>query len=397
MKGMGITMKRKMYARILAGIMALSLLTGCQDTSGTKADSTAAGSPSPAADTSAAGDKTEEKGLKVALLINGVLGDQSYYDSAAAGMEAIKENYGCETKIVEMGSDATKYEPTITEYSESGDWDVIILCTNTLKEILQEIAQDYPDQKYILFGARADYENFNMSNVYTVDYLANEGAYLAGVVAAGLTTSDVEGMNEEKVIGFVGGQDVTVINDFLIGFIEGAKSVDSDIKVITSYVGDYVNTGKGKELALTQIQQGADVIFQCAGGAGTGVFEAASEKGVLAIGCDADQYEVLKSMDDPLADVIVTSVMKRVGISIERAVGMAIDGTLPYGSFELVGVKENVTGIAVNDNYKAIVPDAIVTSEEQAEKAIVDGTIKVSTALGMTTEEVSGIRNSVKP
>lgn len=61
-------------------------------------------------------------------------------------------------------------------------------------------------------------------------------------------------------------------------------------------------------------------------------------------GCDADQYEVLKSMDDPLADVIATSVMKRVGVSIERAVGMAIDGTLPYGSFELVGVKENVTG-----------------------------------------------------
>ena len=83
--------------------------------------------------------------------------------------------------------------------------------------------------------------------------------------------------------------------------------------------------------------------------------------------------------------------------TIERAVGMAIDGTLPYGSFELVGVKENVTGIAVNDNYKTIVPEEIVASEEQAEKAIVDGTIKVSTALGMTTEEVSEIRNSVKP
>ena len=115
MKGTGITMKRRMYARILAGMMALSLLTGCQNTAGTKADSTEAGSSAPsAADTPAAGDKTEEKGLKVALLINGVLGDQSYYDSAAAGMEAIKESYGCETKIVEMGSDATKYEPTIT-------------------------------------------------------------------------------------------------------------------------------------------------------------------------------------------------------------------------------------------------------------------------------------------
>lgn len=391
-------MKKRMYARILAGIMALSLLTGCQTNTETKADSTVAETASAAeTDTSAQGESTETKGLKVALLINGVLGDQSYYDSAAAGMGAIGQNYGCETKIVEMGSDATKYEPTITEYSQSGEWDIIILCTNTLKEILQEIAQDYPDQKYILFGARADYENYNMSNVYTVDYLANEGAYLAGVVAASLTTSDAQGMNEEKIIGFVGGQDVTVINDFLVGFIEGAKSVDSDIKVITSYVGDYVNTAKGKELALTQIQQGADVVFQCAGGAGTGVFEAASEKGVLAIGCDADQYEVLKSMDDPLADVIATSVMKRVGVSIERAVGMAIDGTLPYGSFELVGVKENVTGIAINDNYKAIVPDAIVTGEEQAEKDIVDGKITVTTALGMTTEEVSEIRNSVKP
>lgn len=396
-------MKRSMYAKILAGVMALSLLTGCQST-GTNAgtnsapgdNQSAASNPSGEAG-SAAGKDTQEKHLKVALLINGVLGDQSYYDSAAEGMEAIKTNYGCETKIVEMGSDATKYEPTITEYSQSGDWDIIILCTNTLKEILQDVAQDYPNQKYILFGARADYDNYNMSNVYTVDYLANEGAYLAGVVAAGLTTSDVHGMNKENVIGFVGGQDVTVINDFLVGFIEGAKSVDSNIKVITSYVGDYVNSAKGKELALAQIQQGADVIFQCAGGAGNGVFEAASETGVLAIGCDADQYQVLKSMDDPLADVIVTSVMKRVGVSIERAVGMSIDGTLPYGSFELVGVKENVTGIAKNDHYKAIVPEAIVKSEEQAEQGIVDGKTSVSTALGMTTEEVSQIRNSVKP
>lgn len=391
-------MKRTMYARVLAGIMVLSLLTGCQASQGTRAESSASEPASlSAAASPAAGEKTGEKGLKVALLINGVLGDQSYYDSAAEGMKAIQENDGCETKIVEMGSDATKYEPTITEYSASGDWDIIILCTNTLKEILQDVAQDYPDQKYILFGARADYDSHPMSNVYTVDYLANEGAYLAGVVAAGLTSSDVKGMNKEKVIGFVGGQDVTVINDFLVGFIQGAKSVDSDIKVITSYVGDYVNTAKGKELALTQIQQGADVIFQCAGGAGNGVFEAAAEKGILAVGCDADQYEVLKSMDDPFAEVIVTSVMKRVGLSIERAVGMSIGGTLPYGTFELVGVKEKVTGIAVNDHYKAIVPETVIKSEEQAEQNIVDGKIKVPTALGMTTEEVSQIRNSVKP
>ncbi len=336
-------------------------------------------------------------GLKVALLINGVLGDQSYYDSAASGMEAIKTNLGCETKIVEMGSDATKYEPTINEYSASGEWDIIILCTNTLKEICQEIAQDYPDQKYILFGARADYDTYDLPNVYSVDYLANEGAYLAGVVAASLTSADVEGMNPEKIIGFVGGQDVTVINDFLVGFIEGALSVDDEIKVITSYVGDYVNTAKGKELALAQIQQGADVIFQCAGGAGSGVFEAASENGVLAIGCDADQYEVLKPTDPELAEVIITSVMKKVGVSIERAVDMDIQGTLPYGSLEVVGVKEGVTGIAINEHYEELMPEEVKQAEAEAEQQIIDGTVQVPTALGMSTEQVNEIRNSVKP
>lgn len=388
---------KKAVALLMAGVM-VSSMWGCSSTTpgtSTQPESEVSAEANESTDATSA-DETQDS-LKVALLINGVLGDQSYYDSAAAGMEAIQTNLGCETKIVEMGTDATKYEPTINEYSASEEWDIIILCTNTLKEICQEIAQDYPNQKYILFGARADYETYDLPNVYSVDYLANEGAYLAGVVAASLTSADVEGMNPEKIIGFVGGQDVTVINDFLVGFIEGALSVDSEIKVITSYVGDYVNTAKGKELALAQIQQGADVIFQCAGGAGSGVFEAASENGVLAIGCDADQYEVLKPTDPELAEVIVTSVMKKVGVSIERAVDMDIKGTLPYGSLEVVGVKEGVTGIAVNEHYEELMPDQVKQAESDAEKGIIDGTVTVSTALGMSTDQVNEIRNSVKP
>lgn len=389
---------RKVTAWLMIGLMLLTM-GGCSSASHEtvvqQEEQQASEAEEMVEDTLAPEDSKDN--LKVALLINGVLGDQSYYDSAASGMEAIKTNLGCETKIVEMGSDATKYEPTINEYSASGEWDIIILCTNTLKEICQEIAQDYPDQKYILFGARADYDAYNLPNVYSVDYLANEGAYLAGVVAASLTSADVEGMNPEKIIGFVGGQDVTVINDFLVGFIEGALSVDNEIKVITSYVGDYVNTAKGKELALAQIQQGADVIFQCAGGAGSGVFEAASENGVLAIGCDADQYEVLKPTDPELAEVIVTSVMKKVGVSIERAVDMDIQGTLPYGSLEIVGVKEGVTGIAINEHYEELMPEEVKQAESNAEQQIIDGTVNVSTALGMSTDQVNEIRNSVRP
>ncbi len=381
---------KRIVALCLALMLCIGIFAGC----GAKAPQESA-----PVDTSAPSDAPEsstDKPLKVVMLIPGVLGDKSYYDSANAGMQSVKDNYGADIKVVEMGSDSTKYEPSIYEFAEDGTWDIIVVCTNNLREIADKVAEEYPDQKFILFGARADYDQYKIPNLYSVDYKANEGSYLAGAVAACVTTSDMKGANAEKVIGFVGGQDVTVINDFLVGYIEGARSVEPDIKVITSYVGDYVNAAKGKELTLAQIQQGADVIFQVAGGAGAGVFEAAKEKGVFAIGCDADQYDEFASSDIDLANVIVTSVMKRVGVSIDRAVGLSIENNLPWGELEVVGVAEGVTGIAKNDHYKEILSQEIRDKIDEIEAKIVKGEITIPTALGMSVDQVNEIRNQVK-
>ncbi|MEG2633601.1 MAG: BMP family ABC transporter substrate-binding protein [Oscillospiraceae bacterium] len=377
---------KKIVALCLAFMLCTGIFAGC----GTKAPQDA-----PSEDSSTSTDATD-KALKVVMLIPGVLGDKSYYDSANAGMQAVKDNYGAEIKVVEMGSDSTKYEPSIYEFAEDGTWDIIIVCTNNLREIADKVAEEYQDQKFILFGARADYDQYKIPNLYSVDYKANEGSYLAGAVAACVTTSDMKGANAEKVIGFVGGQDVTVINDFLVGYIEGARSVEPEIKVITSYVGDYVNAAKGKELTLAQIQQGADVVFQVAGGAGAGVFEAAKDKGVFAIGCDADQYEEFASSDIDMANVIVTSVMKRVGVSIDRAVGLSMENKLPWGELEVVGVAEGVTGIAKNDHYNEILSQEIRDKVDEIEAKVVKGEIAIPTALGMSVDQVNEIRDKVK-
>ena len=99
----------------------------------------------------------------------------------------------------------------------------------------------------------------------------------------------MERINDRKVIGFVGGQDIPVINDFRVGYEQGARHVDSEVQVLATYVGSFSDPARGKELGLAQIEQGADIVFGVASESGLGVIEAAQERGHYAIGVDSDQ------------------------------------------------------------------------------------------------------------
>ena len=141
-----------------------------------------------------------------------------------------------------------------------------------------------------------DYSSGDLSNVLSVLFDSNQSGFLAGAAAAYYTES--ENGNADKVIGFVGGTESSTVNNFLVGYAEGAKYVDPEIKVLTAYVGDFLDTAKAKDLANAQMSEGADVVFQVAGAAGNGVIEAASEKeGTVAIGVDSDQYAALEGSD----------------------------------------------------------------------------------------------------
>ncbi|MDR1639128.1 MAG: BMP family ABC transporter substrate-binding protein [Clostridiales bacterium] len=329
---------------------------------------------------------------KAVLLVPGTLGDKSFFDAANAGMQKAKSELGIETKVIEMGTDKTKYEPTFRDVCAQ-DWDLIISGSADMTDMFNEFSLEYPDQSFLNYDATTDAVN---SNIYSVGYAANELSYLAGAVAALATTSSVSGMNPEARIGFIGGMDIPGINDFLVGYIKGAQDVNPEVKVVISYAQDFTNPGKGKELALNQYSFGADVIFSAAGGTGMGVLDAALEKGLYAIGVDSDQALLFKSSDEKKASQIITSAIKQIDMVIFNGIKAGMDGTLPVGSYKLVSFKDQGVGIARNEYYDKIMPAELKAKVDEIEKNLIDGKVAVPSIVGMPQEELDAMRDAVK-
>jgi basic membrane protein A len=219
---------------------------------------------------------------------------------------------------------------------------------------------------------------------------------LAGALAASITNSSLPLANADKKIGFLGGMDIPVINDFLVGYIEGALYVDKDVKVAISYIGSFDDSAKGKEMALAQYNQGADIGFNVAGQAGLGQLDAAKEAQKYAIGVDSDQAAIFAETDPDKSALILSSVLKRVDESLLRAVDMHIEGTAKYGEAENLGFAEKCIGIVKNDNYEALVPAEMKTVITDLEAKIIGGEIVVGTSFGLDAAGLDAIRNSVK-
>jgi len=349
--------------------------------------------------TSAVIQDTTAKGLtKIALLLPGVLGDKSFFDSAQRGMDMIKEKYGdaVEVKVVEMGQDSTRYLPTLYDFSDEG-WNVIITGTWLMPDQVSEVAPKYKDINYVLFDVAVDYTNGDFGNVYSILYKANESAFLGGLLAAYVTTDDkMKLSNADKKIGFLGGSDVPGINDFLVGYIQGAKYAVPDIKVNTSYIGSFIDAAKGKEMALAQYNSGVDISFNVAGPAGLGMIDAASDVQRYVIGVDSDQALLFDESNPEKANLIVTSVMKNVDKTLLRAIDLYFSGNLPVGSAETLGLKEEGVCLAYNKYYDKLVSDEIKGKIDDALAKIISGEIVVDTAYGKTTEEMDEIKTSVE-
>lgn len=379
-RGASIQMKKNWLALLITAMLVL--VTAC----GNNASNTNQGTE---AQSSAAPDGP----MKVVLLIPGTLGDKSFFDAANNGLEKVKEILGAETKVIEMGTDKTKWEPTYNDIAAE-DWDVIISGGSEITEIFNATAEAHPDKKFINYDT--DIEEAP-ANVYSMSYATNEVSFLAGATAALISESDMPKANPEKVIGFVGGMDIPGINAFLIGYIQGAQYVDPDIKVAVSYAGDFVNPAKGKELSLIQYNSGVDVIFNVAGGTGLGIFDAAKEKDKYAIGVDSDQATLIKGTDPDKANLIVTSAIKKIDSAILRAVTKLQEGSLEMGKRDVLGFVEDGVGIADNDIYKAALPTDLQTKVEEIKQALINKEVTVANAMGMETSEVEAIRNGVKP
>ncbi len=400
---------KKIFALLLALVMVFSLVACASKTetpaTETKTEETAteATTEEKTEEPAAEEEKTEEpaaeegKVYNVAYLVNGNLGDKSFFDSAEAGLAQLKADGRIDYVTIEMGGtdeDQPTWLSTLYDVSEDGGYDLIVCGTYQMPDYLKEVATQYPDQLYAIFDDTT-YVGENQ-NVVNLSYRQNDMGYLIGVYAACMTVdTNIANINEDAVVGFVGGVDSPVINDFLIGFIEGAQSVNPDIKVDTRYTNDYVDTAIAKEYGLSMINDNkCDIIWGVAGNAGNGAAEAALETGkAWFIGVDSDQ-ELTFSPD--LAAITLTSGLKNIGNSLVWLFDEWDAGRTYWGQVVELGIAEGGVGIVTDKNYDKLASAETKAAVEAAQNAILNGEVVVDSAL--TNQELAvELRDSVRP
>ena len=377
---------KKFLALCLALIMVLSLA--------------ACGEKTPAdTDTDANTPDDSEKVYNVVYLVNGNLGDKSFFDSAQAGLEQLKADGRITLRTIEMGGtdeDQPAWLSNLYEVSESGEYDVVICGTYQMPDYLKEVATAYPEQKYVIFDDNT-YVGEN-SNVLNLTYKQNDMGYLIGVYAACMTVdTNLPLVNEDAVVGFVGGVDSPVINDFLIGFIQGAQSVNPDIKIDTRYTNDYVDTAIAKEYGISMINDNhCDIIWGVAGNAGNGAAEAALETGkAYFIGVDSDQELTLSS---DLAALTLTSGLKNIGNSLIWVFDELDAGNEHWGTEVTLGLAEGGVGIVTDKNFDKLASAETKAAVEAAQAGVLDGSIVVDSALAEGGADLAvSLREAVRP
>lgn len=335
----------------------------------------------------AAGPYTGKK-LNVALVINGTLGDKSFFDSAQRGMDRAKAELGMTVKTIELSTDQNRWGPGLQD-AASGPYDVIICGTFDMTQYISEIAPKTKGKRFIYFDNVVDYSKGGFDNVYSVTYKQNEGSYLAGFMAGLMVQSTnadvVKGTGGGKKVGFLGGSSIPVINDFLAGYRQGAKDTGlKDADVLISYVEGqtpFADPAKGKELTLAMYSQGAGIAFNVAGSSGLGLLDAGAQAKRFTIGVDSDQYAILKDSKPDQAAWITTSMQKRVDNSLYRALRLTGEEKLKYGAAEALGLTEGGVELADNENYRKLVPQDIRDKVAAKAKEIAAGTLKVDTAI----------------
>lgn len=302
----------------------------------------------------------EASALKVALVVAGGLGDRSFYDSSNEGLKMAIEKLGVEGKVLECKNDPTLYTDQLVQASTASD--VVVVVGFEFYDVIQEVAAEFPDKKYVYIDNVIE----NVENITCIDYKENEGSFLAGALAA----------MESKTgkIGMVGGMDIPVIRNFQVGYEAGAKYINPDIQVETIFAGDFEDPAKGKESALALYAKGVDIVFQVAGKTGEGVFEAAKDTGKFAIGVDSDQRYI-----NP--DAIIASMIKGVDISIYETIEKIQKGEFESGNVYEYGAKENGVRIAYGtEDMPKLVSDEAMNQIQELTAMIIQGDIEVPEA-----------------
>lgn len=279
-------------------------------------------------------ETASEVPIRVCVVYAGKLGDQSYHDFCSLGAQRAVEDFGIELKSLD-GDTEEEWKSNLLSACEDG-YDLIIGASPDIADYIAEYSPNYPDMNFVVIDAEVE-----LPNVQSISFAQNEGFFLAGAAAAMFTEmTDIDGVNEEAIIGWVGGMDIPVLNDFFMSYEQGAKYINPDIEILQAFAGGWSDPLKGKELALAQFEQGADIIMHVASGTGAGVLEAAKENGFYAIGADLNQ-----DRDQPGA--VLTSVVKRVDQACYLTIQAVVEHTFAGGTTQELTWKDG--GVSLTD------------------------------------------------
>lgn len=327
----------------------------------------ACGSGSGAAESGATGTgAADSDAFSVAYVMSDNLGDRGFNDSAKAGFDRAAES-GVATKLLEASPDDPQlWRQNLESTSASGDYDLIFTGPG-MHDNLAAVAPQNPDQKYVFFD-----DELAEPNVLSIKYSQNEGSYLAGVLAA-TATSDAEQFplsEGNDHVAVIAGQDLPVIQDFIVGFEQGVASVDPAIEVTVTFVDSFNDAQKAYDLTSAAINDGADVVYNVAGPAGLGILKAAEDGGKYAIGVDSDQNGLHP-------EHVLASMLKNIGNSVYDSINQVQAGEAEFGTLITFGLENDGVGLVFNDD---LVPASVQEQIEAAKQEVVDGTVTVESA-----------------
>lgn len=295
-------------------------------------------------------------------------GDKSFNDGAYLGAERAEKELGVRVRFIEPGEGSDR-EAGLRLLAAEG-MDLVIGVGFIFTDDLTQLAREYPNTKF----AGVDYSVATDKggrvippppNLAALKFREEQGSFLVGALAALVGRS--------KKVGFVGGMDFPLIQKFEMGYKAGVKKVCPDCEVISQYAGvtpeAFRNPGKGKELALSQYQQGVNVIFHASGSTGLGVFEAARQTGRLAIGVDADQYKEAPGF-------VLTSMVKGVDNAVFDAIRRVKERRFRGGVYQY-GLAENGVGYVYDADNEKLIPADVRARLESLKQDIIAGRIQV--------------------
>ncbi len=285
--------------------------------------------------------------------------DKSFNEAAYNGAEKFKAESGVAYREFEV-TNPSQREQAMRNMARRGAT-VIIAMGFAQAAAVETVAKEFPDTKFTLIDMVVD-----LPNVQSVIFKEHEGSFLVGMAAAMAS--------QTGKVGFIGGMDIPLIRKFALGYVEGAKYVNPDVEVFQNMTGTtpsaWNDPTKGGELARSQFDRGADVVYAAAGGTGVGVYQAAKDAGKYAIGVDSNQNYIHPG-------TMLTSMVKRVDVAVYDAFMSAKNGTW-QGGFKILGLAEDGVGFALDEYNRDLVSADMEAKIDAARKDIISGKIAVT-------------------